>query len=367
MSIQDCTKIIICDLPQQIDEAWLLNFVGEVATPKSIKIEKERLQSPRMRAFLEFASHDDAQRVISALNYTKLDNVPIRISWFLKQHDRAANLFIKNLDPSIEVAQLHEAFSNFGEVISCKIPLVDGKSQGFGYVQFLKREDAETAMNDLKGAYIEGKPIEIGRYIPHLRQNKEMTFTNLYIKNLPDSIKTDEDLEELFLPYGDIQNVHLALDENLESLHYGFCNMLNHDDAVKAIDSLNGELLDGSDIPLVVTRMKKKEERRMELEIKTRLYRHQKYLETKDRNFYIRGFDKNLTKEELLEALQPFGEIESIDYKDKLDGSAIVLFKDNESADAFFKQSPTFKINGMPIYVAYFKPAERRKMETETL
>lgn len=32
------------------------------------------------------------------------------------------SLLIKNLAPNIEISQLHDAFANFGEIISCKIP-----------------------------------------------------------------------------------------------------------------------------------------------------------------------------------------------------------------------------------------------------
>ena len=366
-STQNSTKIYIGDLPQNVDEIWLENFVGEAAKPKSVIIHKEPHGRPQSYALLEFDSHDDAQRVISDLNYTKLDNVPIRISWFFKHPDRKANLFIKNLDPSIEVSQLHEAFSNFGEVLTCKIPLTDGKSHGYGFVQFINREDAESAMNDLKGAYIENKPIQIEPYEIRPHKSPESSFTNIYIKNLPDSIKNDEDLKKLFQKYGEVQNAHLTLNSDFESLHFGFCNMKKHEDAVEAVKGLNNTTIEGSDFALVVTRMKSKTERKEEITKNTRLFRHKKYMETKDRNFYIRGFDESVSEEELKNKFSEYGEIESIKLIHSQEGmnrrSAFVCFKDNESAAKFFKVSPTFKINEEQIYIAYFKPAEKRRNE----
>lgn len=36
--------------------------------------------------------------------------------------NKQGKLLIKNLDPDIEVSQLHDAFANFGEVITYEIP-----------------------------------------------------------------------------------------------------------------------------------------------------------------------------------------------------------------------------------------------------
>ena len=124
------------------------------------------------------------------------------------------NLFIKNLDPDIEVSQLHDAFANFGEIISCKIPSdiqmiskPDGTkekknvSRGYGYVQFRNPDDAKQAMTDLKDASINGRPVEIQPFCRRQHQNPETTFRNLYVENLPEGY-TDEDLENLFLEFG---------------------------------------------------------------------------------------------------------------------------------------------------------------------
>ena len=111
------------------------------------------------------------------LNYTKLNGVPIRISWAdpgTTRSSKKGNLFIKNLDPATEVSQLRELLAPFGEIISCKIGTdADGKSLGYGYVCFREEKDAVQAMQDLQGATINGSPVQIEPYQTRQRGNPE--------------------------------------------------------------------------------------------------------------------------------------------------------------------------------------------------
>ena len=365
MSRSHSNKVYVGDLPATVDVEWLSNFFSEKARPTNIVIQKDRAGRPIAHAYVEFADHEAAAIVINELNYTKLDSNPIRICWFEPKQDRRANLFIKNLDQSIEVAQLHEAFSNFGEIASCKIPLTNGKSRGYGFVQFVKVEDAEQAMKDLTGAFIENKLIEISHYAPHPRKNPDQTFTNVYIKNLPDSINSDEALGALFSKFGKVQSPYLPIDPaTKESRHFGYCNMETHEDAVAAVQGLNGTEIDG--VQVQCNRQKNKEERKRELEALSARWKREQYQKTKDRNFYIRGFDEKTTEEDIRKAFHEFGEIESlkvVTVENTARKFGFIMFKDKADAKKAMDNCMSIRINGQSIYMSYFKPAERRQQE----
>lgn len=70
-----------------------------------------------------------------------------------------ANLFVKNLDPSISCADLEGIFCRFGTVLSCKIVEENGKSKGFGFVQFDSEESATAAMTTLHDTMLQGKKL----------------------------------------------------------------------------------------------------------------------------------------------------------------------------------------------------------------
>jgi polyadenylate-binding protein len=161
-------KIYVGDLPETTDEEFLRNLFAEYGSiPQNGIILKKSLD--KAFAFITFETHESAESAIKELNYTKIDDVPIRVSWSdpeTKKYKQSGlgNLFVSGLDDTIDVSQLHEAFSKFGEIISCKIPTTSGKSRGYGYVQFRNPSDAENARITLQGTCINDKEITIQRY-----------------------------------------------------------------------------------------------------------------------------------------------------------------------------------------------------------
>lgn len=73
----------------------------------------------------------------------------------------------QNLEESIDSKALHHTFSALGVVLSCKVQLDrDGKSLGYGFVQFQDEEDAQRAISLANGRLLEGKQVYVGPFIP---------------------------------------------------------------------------------------------------------------------------------------------------------------------------------------------------------
>lgn len=75
---------------------------------------------------------------------------------------QGVNLYIKNLDDSVDDAKLRAEFGKIGPITSAKV-MKDRKdvSKGFGFVCFASPEDATKAVADMNGSMINGKPVYV--------------------------------------------------------------------------------------------------------------------------------------------------------------------------------------------------------------
>lgn len=189
------TEDFLRDLFNEVNGVVVLNVV--------IRNREGRDGLPYAYAFVEFQTNEMAEKAINELNYIKLDNVPIRLSLTDPETEKIRKsdvgiLVIRNLHTEIEVYQLHDAFANFGEVISCKIPSDYNPndntccSRGYGFVQFRNPKDAEQACIDLKDAAINGLCVSIKPY-------------NRFSNNF-DEINLLKQVQDLFSDFEELKN-----------------------------------------------------------------------------------------------------------------------------------------------------------------
>merc|ERR1719253_2359207 len=171
---------------------------------------------------------------------------------------------------------MFEVYGEIKSVITMKD--TEGKSRGFGFVNFAEHDDATKAIEELNGKEKDGKTLYVGRAqkkrdrdrelrekfdaLKLERQNK-FTGVNLYVKNL-DDIVDDEKLREAFEPYGNISSAKVMSDDKGNSKGFGFVCFGSTEEATKAVSEMNGHLLGNK--PLYVALAQRKDERKNYLE-----------------------------------------------------------------------------------------------------
>lgn len=135
-----------------------------------------------MRTLRIFLNPDDATAAVENLNGRTQDNkvwyvgkaqrkaereAELKAKYEQERRDRmeklqGANLYLKNLDDSINDEKLKELFSEFGTITSCKVMLdPQGQSRGSGFVAFSTPEEANRAVIEMNGKMIGRKPLYV--------------------------------------------------------------------------------------------------------------------------------------------------------------------------------------------------------------
>ena len=73
------------------------------------------------------------------------------------------NIYVSNLSFNVADEDLHDFFAEYGEISSAKIikDKFTGRSRGFGFVEMPNDEQAQKAIQELDGALVEGRNINV--------------------------------------------------------------------------------------------------------------------------------------------------------------------------------------------------------------
>lgn len=124
------------------------------------------------------------------MNFDVIKGRPVRIMWSQRdpslRKSGVGNIFIKNLDKSIDNKALYDTFSAFGNILSCKVINVclrwcacfwclvlvlsasvlflkvvcdENGSKGYGFVHFETHEAAERAIEKMNGMLLNDRKV----------------------------------------------------------------------------------------------------------------------------------------------------------------------------------------------------------------
>ena len=184
----------------------IFNTVGPVA---SIRVCRDAVTRRSLGyAYVNFHNVSDAERALDTMNYTLIKSKPCRIMWSQRdptlRKSGVGNVFVKNLDASIDHKALFDTFSLFGNILSCKVATDEtGQSQGYGYVHYESEEAATDAISKINSMTICDKEVYVGHFVRRTERSGQADWTNLYVKNFP--AEWDEsNLRKTFELYGAI-------------------------------------------------------------------------------------------------------------------------------------------------------------------
>eukprot|EP00290_Baffinella_frigidus_P010120 CAMPEP_0180140024 /NCGR_PEP_ID=MMETSP0986-20121125/13937_1 /TAXON_ID=697907 /ORGANISM="non described non described, Strain CCMP2293" /LENGTH=653 /DNA_ID=CAMNT_0022082349 /DNA_START=134 /DNA_END=2095 /DNA_ORIENTATION=+ len=373
-------SLYVGDLDPNVTEPQLFETFSVVGPVASIRVCRDAMTRRSLGyAYVNFHNVVDAERALDTLNYTEIKGKACRIMW--KHRDPsirksgAGNIFIKNLEKNVDTRTLHDTFSQFGNILSCKVTMDDqGNSRGFGFVQFETAEEANEAISKVNGMHLppSDKRLFVGPFIPRGERDAvtgERKFTNVYVKNIPDDVADDKFHAE-FEKYGKVTSSKVMRKEDGSSRGFGFVNFEGADEAKAAVESINASKAFGGDKDVYCGRAEKESERKDKLKKKYDSIRMERLKNNQLVNLYIKNLDDTIDDDRLRSTFEQYGTITSAKVmkdKERADvskGFGFVCFAQPEEATRAVTAMNGQMLGSKPIYVALHQPIEiRRQMQ----
>ena len=194
------TNIFIKNFGDQLDEEKLRELFSAHGKILSVKIENDENGNSKGFGFCSYESPEEAEAAVQSMNGYTVGDKQLFVGRFQKKYERQSeikrkkdmqrlermnkyqgvNLYIKNLDDTIDDERLRKEFSKFGTITSAKIMSENGRSRGFGFVCFSAPDEATKAVTEMNGSIVGTKPLYVA--LAQRKEERRMHLTNQHMQ-----------------------------------------------------------------------------------------------------------------------------------------------------------------------------------------
>ena len=231
-------NVFIKNLDVAIDNKALHDTFAAFGHILSCKVAQDEMGNSKGYGFVHYETGESATNAIKHVNGMLLNEKKVFVGHHIARKDRESkfeemranftNIYVKNIESSVTDDEFRGLFEKYGDITSASITRnpEDGKSRGFGFVNFVRHEDAAKAVEELHDKDFKGQKLYVGRAQKKYEREEELRKqheaarvekaskyqgVNLYVKNLHDDIDDDE-LRKIFSPIGTITSAKVMRD-----------------------------------------------------------------------------------------------------------------------------------------------------------
>ncbi|MCJ1225885.1 Protein phosphatase PP2A regulatory subunit B [Toensbergia leucococca] len=235
-------NVFIKNLDTAIDNKALHDTFAAFGNILSCKVAQDEFGNSKGYGFVHYETGEAATQAIKHVNGMLLNEKKVFVGHHIPRKDRESkfeemkanftNIYVKNVEPEVTDDDFRKLFEQYGEISSASLTRDPdtGKSRGFGFVNYVRHEDASTSVEELHDKDFMGQVLYVGRAQKKHEREEELRKqheaarvekaskyqgVNLYVKNLADDID-DEQLREIFAASGTITSAKVMRDTGLE-------------------------------------------------------------------------------------------------------------------------------------------------------
>ncbi|KAJ4766855.1 Polyadenylate-binding protein RBP47B [Rhynchospora pubera] len=263
-TLEEVKTLWIGDLQYWVDENYLYGCFAHTGEVISVKIIRNKLTGlPDGYGFIEFISHDAAERILHSYNGVQImpgTEHPFRLNWasFSSGDKRGEaipdhSIFVGDLAPDVTDFILQETFRvHYPSVRGAKV-VIDantGRSKGYGFVKFADENEKNRAMTEMNGMFCSTRAMRISNAIPKrpttttypatlpaVIPDPDVTNTTIYIGNLDPNV-TEDELKLICAQIGEINYVKIPANKGC-----GFVQFTARASAEEAVQRLHGTVI----------------------------------------------------------------------------------------------------------------------------
>jgi len=242
--------VYVVNLSHNTTNKQLEELFSECGTVKKVYIPLDRdTKCARGFGFVTMSTMEEMYKAIEVVNGTELlgRTIYVKEAKSTRMTD-SLKLYVGNISFDTTKEVLKDFFGQYGFVRDVFIPVnhVTNHPRGFAFIT-MNSKDAKKAIECADGVNLMGRTLEVNKSLP--RGQKAQTKVKkqevkIYIGNLAFDADGDN-LHTLFEIYGNILDMYFPIDQYTgKTRGFAFVTM-EPDNAVKAIESLDGYELDG--------------------------------------------------------------------------------------------------------------------------
>jgi len=253
-----CRSLYVGNLSDRVQEPLLYEIFSALGPVESCKLIKDKATGDSSGyGFVDYYDHRTAALALQSFNGRYLYGLEIKVNWAFAngQKEDTTNhfhIFVGDISPEVDDKALHAAFSPFGTISDARV-MVDpnlGKSRGYGFVAYRKKEDAQRALVEMNGEWLGTRAIRCNwanqkgaggleeMTLPMLPNTMDFnqvltqapsSNTTVYVGNITQEV-SEHTLRQMFQEYGMLEEVKVQGDKG-----FAFVRYRTHESAAKAI------------------------------------------------------------------------------------------------------------------------------------
>lgn len=253
-----CRSLYVGNLHPSVTEGLLGEIFGALGQLESWKLIRDKVTGTSAGyGFVDFSTHQAAAHALQQVNGKNIYGHEIKVNWAFaggQREDTSGHyhIFVGDLSPEIDDQALEKAFAAFGSCSDARVMWDQntGRSRGYGFVAFRRKEDAERALTEMNGEWLGTRAIRCNWANQKVTTNDSsnldynnvfnqtpMTNTTVYVGNLTPDV-SEALLKTVFSEFGYVEEVRVQGDKG-----FAFVRFQTHESAARAIVATHGRVL----------------------------------------------------------------------------------------------------------------------------